>query len=139
MRTSPYARELKDCAGGAGGMLANPNSDFKFKFAPVTRSQSVLGWTATMLTSHMQHIISEVISATSFQNHFANTLAVNAIRCKGAIICKGAESQANTISQEISRGTSSSLDFFLNWSLFGEIIQYIILGTIALFFSQGLI
>ena len=135
----PVCQGTKGLAHCSGGMMADPNSELKFKFAPITRSQSVLGWTATMLKSHMQHIISEVISSTSFQNSFANTLAVNAIRCKGAIICKGAESLANTISQEISRGTSSSLDFFLNWSMYGEILQYLVLGTIALFFSQGLI
>ena len=135
----PICQGTEGLAHCAGGMSANPNSDLRFKFAPISKSQSILGWSATILTSHLQHIISEVIAATSFQNHFANTLAVNAIKCKGAIICKGAESLATTISQEISRGTSSSLDFFLNWSLYGEIIQYIILGTIILFFSQGLI
>ena len=79
----PICQGTKGLTHCSGGMLANPNNDFKFKFAPITRSQSVLGWTATMLTSHMQHIISEVIAATSFQNSFANTLAINAIKCKG--------------------------------------------------------
>ena len=135
----PVCQSTKGLTHCSGGTISNPNDVFRFKFQPITKSQSILGWTQEMLASHMQHLISEIIAATSFQNSFVNTLATNALRCKGAVICKGSQTLANSISQEISRGTSNSLSFILNWTLVGEIAQGLILGTVVLFFSQGLI
>jgi hypothetical protein len=135
----PICQSTKGLTHCSGGIISNPNDDFRFKFQPLTKSQSVLGWTQEMLASHMQHLISEIIAATSFQNSFVNTLATNALRCQGAVICKGSQTLANSISQEISRGTSNSLSFILNWTLVGEIVQGLILGTVVVFFSQGLI
>ena len=119
--------------------MSNPNTHFQFRFQPITKSQSILGWTQEMLQSHMKHLINEVIAASSFQNSFVNTLATNALRCQGAVICQGSQTLASSISQEISRGTSNYLSFVLNWTLVGEIVQGAILGTVVLCLSQGII
>ena len=119
--------------------MSNPNNHFQFRFQPITKSQSILGWTQEMLSSHMKHLINEVIAASSFQNSFVNTLATNALRCQGAVICRGSQTLASSISQEISRGTSNYLSFVLNWTLVGEIVQGAILGTVVLCLSQGII
>ena len=59
------AEGLTHCSGG---MQTDPNTDMSLKFSPIKKSQSALGWTESMMSSHLQHIISEVISASSFQN-----------------------------------------------------------------------
>ena len=81
----------------------------------------------------------ELIAASSFQNAFANVISINAVRCHGQVICKEAESLSDHVSREISRTTSNNLAFLLNYTMWGELLQYIMMATLAIFISQGII
>ena len=117
----------------------DPNTGVTIRFTPLRSSEVVSHWTTSMLKTHFANIVAELIAASSFQNAFANIISINAVRCHGQVICKEAESLSDHVSREISRTTSNNLAFLLNYTMWGELLQYIMMATLGIFISQGII